>query len=382
MPGRTVTFSVNRHRAVLNFEHASRESNGDGSLIVLAEDLRSCTATDLRLAIAHMERTEYGDGSPVQVSNVPSEHFDNDLAPYENYGFSIDGLNLVIEIEVMTETESDDETENRIRRWLEPLARRHRAVVGAVEPDSFQSGGPVWFWTVKLIVATRGRSMSSMIAIAEEAEALLHAVDSGELSRETARDLILSGHAAALVGHFENGWLEVKSAEYDLTALVGKVSLAEAVAGLANSPDGGLVVVGLRTKTRDGGAEFVSDVTPMRPDPSATRRYKRVLQNHVYPPPLGLTIVQIEQEGGRLMLIDIPPQPEELRPFLVHGVVIDGRNRGSFIGVATRQGDENIPQTAAMIHATLAAGRALLRLENHSRRLRDALESDPNSSQN
>lgn len=62
-----------------------------------------------------------------------------------------------------------------------------------------------------------------------------------------------------------------------------------------------------------------------------------------------------------MILIDIPPQPEELKPFLVHGAIVNGAVEGAFISIVRRRGESSIPTTASMIHSTLAAGRALLR---------------------
>ena len=64
---------------------------------------------------------------------------------------------------------------------------------------------------------------------------------------------------------------------------------------------------------------------------------------------------------GGSRLIDVPPQPEELKPFLVHGAIVDGRVEGTFISIVRRRGEASIPMTAPMIHAQIAAGRALLR---------------------
>jgi hypothetical protein len=91
------------------------------------------------------------------------------------------------------------------------------------------------------------------------------------------------------------------------------------------------------------------------------RRYVQVLQNPPYPPPDDLSIEVVHVDGGDLLLIAIPPQPEELKPFLVHGAIVDGDVRGSFISMVRRRDDEAISTTAPAIHATLAAGRALLR---------------------
>jgi hypothetical protein len=63
-----------------------------------------------------------------------------------------------------------------------------------------------------------------------------------------------------------------------------------------------------------------------------------------------------------LISIDIPPQPEELKLFLVHGAITaEGDTEGAFISIVQRRGEGSIPITAPMIHASLAAGRAFLR---------------------
>lgn len=92
------------------------------------------------------------------------------------------------------------------------------------------------------------------------------------------------------------------------------------------------------------------------------RRYLQALHQHLYPPPTRLQVEPVKCGfEAELYLVDIPPQPEELKPFLVSGAIVDGKTRGSFIGIVSRHGDVAIPTTAAEIHATLAAGRALLR---------------------
>lgn len=56
-------------------------------------------------------------------------------------------------------------------------------------------------------------------------------------------------------------------------------------------------------------------------------------------------------------LVDIPPQPEEIKPFLVSGAIVDG----AFISIVRRRGEGSVPTTAQEMHSTLVAGRALLR---------------------
>jgi hypothetical protein len=75
-----------------------------------------------------------------------------------------------------------------------------------------------------------------------------------------------------------------------------------------------------------------------------------------------LSVSQIPVVGGHIVLIDVPSQPEEHKPFLVQGAVTtDGKVEGGFISIVRRRGEDSIPITAVAIHATLSAGRALLR---------------------
>ena len=91
-------------------------------------------------------------------------------------------------------------------------------------------------------------------------------------------------------------------------------------------------------------------------------RYQRALEDHLFPPPDNLSIEIIEMpDDEMLILTDVPPQPEELKPFLVHGAVVEGEVQGAFISIVRRRGESSIPITAPMIHSMLAAGRALLR---------------------
>ncbi|VXB09838.1 hypothetical protein [Nocardioides sp. AX2bis] len=191
----------------------------------------------------------------------------------------------------------------------------------------------------------------------------LPAASIGGLTRETAADLIRSGHVHALLGQDESLWLEVKREHYPVKQLRGKVRLAGVVAQFANSPGGGLVVVGLETRKVDG-VDVIDAVTPQPPDPMTRRRYVKALKDHIFPPPEGLTIavVHVDQPTpGVLVLVFIPDQPEQLRPSLVHGAIVDGEAQGAFISIYRRGDSEAVATSPAAIHSTLAAGRALLR---------------------
>lgn len=180
------------------------------------------------------------------------------------------------------------------------------------------------------------------------------------MTRATTLGLLRGGHAAALFGQPEGPWLDVKREHYDLSIATGKIKLAQAVARFANGEYGGIVVVGMDTKRVHGGEE-IRALRPVKHDPGIVRRYQHALENHLYPPPDLLDVELVAVPGGAVVIVHIPPQPEEHKPFLVHGAIVDGRVEGAFISIVRRRGQDSIPTTAAAIHTTLAAGRALLR---------------------
>lgn len=123
------------------------------------------------------------------------------------------------------------------------------------------------------------------------------------------------------------------------------------------------MVIGARTKRNVVGERIVA-ITPAPPNPKNPRRYRHILEEHLYPPLEQLHIDAINHDGGELVIVDVPPQLEEHKPFLVHGAIVGARGEGRFISIVRRSEDESIHTTAAMIHSTLAAGRALLRVRD------------------
>jgi hypothetical protein len=159
----------------------------------------------------------------------------------------------------------------------------------------------------------------------------------------------------------EGHWLDVKSQHYDLRTTGGKIKLAQSVSCFCNSEEGGLVVVSMSSKKVPGGEE-IRELHPVPRDKTMVQRYKKALEAHLHPPPDNIHIDAIDvSDDGMLLLIDVPPQPEEHKPFLVHGAVVDGEVRELFISIVRRRGESSISTTAREIHSTLAAGRALLR---------------------
>ena len=114
---------------------------------------------------------------------------------------------------------------------------------------------------------------------------------------------------------------------------------------------------------------MITRVTPVRALSKGVAQHLKAIDQRVFPPVDGLAVEEVPVGDGSLILIYVPPQPEESKPFLVTGAIVDERVEGAFISIVRRRGEDSIPITAESIHATLAAGRALLR--------RGVIEEDP-----
>lgn len=344
------------------FFNDQRYELDDDCYVVHVSDLAGCSATDLRNALRRV-RDDFGDHS-VFVTTVKRELLGQYELPIEPIRFELVDDELAVEIYAISDLYEDDQpaATSLMRGMVGPLVDRSGCSLVHAAPSEDWAGGAPWPWTLRVAPRRRARMLDGLFTLGADLISLLEASTDGSLARTTALDLLRGGHAEVLIGQPESDWLEVKVDHYDLSARTGKIKLALAVSRFANAEAGGLVVVGMATKNLPGG-EVVRAVRPLPDDPGMQRRYRSALSQHLYPPPDGLEIEPVPVAGrdGMLMVINVPPQPEELKPFLVHGAIVDGAVEGAFISIVRRRGDASIPTTAPALHSTIAAGRALLR---------------------
>lgn len=143
--------------------------------------------------------------------------------------------------------------------------------------------------------------------------------------------LLLGGHPQAFIGLYESSWLEVKRAPYDLSDDAHRLELAMDVAALANSESGGILVIGLATKKDRDGDRIVS-VTPTKLELISPGKHRQLLDRLVYPAIAGLELHRVSYgtAGLGILAIEVPVQPEQLKPFLVSGTLVRGKVRGGF----------------------------------------------------
>lgn len=128
----------------------------------------------------------------------------------------------------------------------------------------------------------------------------------------------------AIIGTLEGHDLDFKLSPYPLDAAKGKWELAKDVAAFANA-SGGCLLIGVREEQQ---AHHVAAVAAeIRPVPKAIvniSRYRDLLAQWIVPTVEGVAFrwyPDAEEATEGLLLIQIPPQPERVRPFLVTQVV-------------------------------------------------------------
>lgn len=338
------------------------------SLDVLARDLNGISATHLRQMYRKLQIHQGSDWAlsdmVIRAGQEPQVPLDFDLRdlpdlPVTGVCFSFDEGEILLLVECFVEhsTNYNTEADLDVETLITPLLGRKRLSLVSADVEQYPDVGRSI--TVRVGFNPRSRELSELYSDGLDIKALLEA-SSGDLTRETVAELIRGGHVTALLGQPEGDWLEAKSQHADLTTEVGKIRLAQWVSQFANARDGGVVVLGLATKNR-GSGDVITRVTPLPRESGIRRKYVQVLDSKVIPPIEDLRVEVIAHGDDDLVLIEVPPQSEEHKPFLVHGTVIEGKAHGNFFSIVRRRNDEMASTHPANIHANLTVGRALLR---------------------
>ncbi|MEV0107200.1 RNA-binding domain-containing protein [Nocardia sp. NPDC050799] len=340
------------------FDGVEREADDYDDAVAHLDDLGQVPAADIQAALRRYIAIEDYETPKIHVIVEGNPDSDLEYLPRSGVSFTLVANQLVMDLQIYFDEVPDDETNLPVVERLSPLLDRKRFSLLKDEQD-LSDDGQLWSITLRLGVPIRGRTGQSLSRDGLEVIALLEAT-AGNLERQNVIDLLRSGFAESLIGQPEGDWLEVKREHYSLRDEAGQIKLARAVSQFANARNGGLVVIGLATK-KVAGKDLIGGVTPTPRDPNMRRRYVQTIQNRIYPPPDGLRVEVLNGADGDITLIEIPAQPEELKPFLVHGAIIDGRVNNTFVSIVERLDDEGIPNSVASIHSVLAVGRALLR---------------------
>lgn len=341
-----------------------QRSGVDGELTLASDELNQVHAVDVVRALRnYLDFWGRGGEAVALIGEMERNYLDDEEGPFGPINLIVDANTALIRATMVVEWPADDDEEtasNAIQRLSAPYLAHRGATLHAINV-SYGAGFDLII-DVDLETSWRGKSVADLVDLGAGLIRLSDAHQEGFLTPESAADLIRGGAIDLLIGQEENNWLDAKAEEYDLSALHGQISLAQAVTRFCNSEQGGVIIFGAKAKqTADG--EVIRKVRGVPNRTGWKRQYQGVVDRLVYPPPYGMRLDTVPvRDGSSVFLVEIPPQPEEMKPFLVHGAILpNGDVEGAFISIVQRRGEGSIPLTAPMIHTALAVGRALLR---------------------
>lgn len=294
------------------------------------------------------------------VTMASEDEFSDDYSIAEPLEFGhLDGVGIVVDTTVGLHGTGLEQAD--IEPLLTPAVERQG---GSIIDVAVEGAGTQVYAVVRSEVTRRGATIRTGLSVAESIQMIVNRVAKGSLDAGAAFDLVRAGRADLLVGMDESDWLEAKSRPHLVESEAGRIELAQDIARFANGESPGLLVVGLTTKRRQG-RDVITSVLPSRERYDAGR-YHRTLDQRIFPPVEGLIVetASVPTNGnsdGHVLVFYVPAQPEELKPFLVHGAIVGDRVEGAFISIVRRRGEHSVPTRPESIHTALAAGRALLR---------------------
>ncbi len=210
-------------------------------------------------------------------------------------------------------------------------------------------------WQIACQISPRSDTVGSAYRIMDDATRLV-SLGGAEPDAPTAYQWVRSGRPDLLLGFHESGWLEAKSAPYQMDE-AGKIELAQDVARFANSK-GGLLVIGVKAKKTKDGDEVFDRLSPIPSGMIKRRQYLDVINRRVVPVVEDLSFHYAETVPGKgVAAILVPNQNPDAQPFLVHGAIAGGKVEGSFFSIVRRRGDDSVTVEAREIHGWLAQGR-------------------------
>lgn len=168
--------------------------------------------------------------------------------------------------------------------------------------------------------------------------------------------------AALVVGklaklhQYENLWLDVKSADYNLRGARGQIEFGQDVARFANS-EGGIIILGVGEK-KDGEHAVIRKIHPI-PNVISEDSRRGILDRVVYPRIENLRVTNFPYGDGHIVVVSVPPQPEHLKPFLVKGAIVGDKVEGAFVSIVRRRGEDSVIIDITEIHAMITKGRRM-----------------------
>jgi len=293
------------------------------------------------------------------VSADPPSRFDPELSMREPFELQVwrDG-SLAVEIEFMgADIRTDPEAGESLRQVLTQWAHAQGWGLVSVFNDRGRSLPEVWNAAFRM--PDLSESVEDAVHFARRAIAVAEAFRYGGRFIEGLLDVLRSGDPAGLIGTPVTAVFQPRPAIGETPS--EQFQRALDICAFANSPQGGLLVLGL-----DSDGERVTGVQTGAAEEGGERRIESALKCLVYPLVESVHVETVRAKlGGNLppadlIVVHVPPQEQVLKPFMVGGVLVDGQLHQQGATIVERRGASIYCQGLAALHSQSAAGRALL----------------------
>lgn len=238
-----------------------------------------------------------------------------------------------------------------VRQYLAPVLRIHTGAGETIVGDS------------DMVNDTRDSLASRVLSLEHKifVDVLRETIEEAKMSDLGKILTILEqGQFEQFKGMTESTDVEFKGSPYRLDELREQLELAKDVAGMAQA-GGGLILIGLKSVPRAASQEEeAAEAAPFAQELLNEKQYVDLIWNRVYPRPEGLVVRWFQSIGDSsrgIGVIIIPKQSDDLRPFLVAGVLDkNDRLREITFNLVRRVGSHNRPNSIQEIHSLIRDG--------------------------
>lgn len=283
------------------------------------------------------------------VSSDPPNRFDPELSMREPFELQVwpDGT-FAVEIEfVGADVRTDPDAGDPVAAVLTEWARARGWRLTTLYNDRGRSLPDVW--NARFVLAGAGVSVADAVAFAGRATRVAEAHHYHGESVDRLVAMLRDGDADGLTGAPVTGVFQPRS-RLDVTDVVLDVC------AFANAVHGGLLVLGL---AEHDGCVAGTDLVTVG---DSVDQILAAIARCVYPAPEGLIVESAVVDGGRgVVFVVVPAQDRVLKPFLVHGGIVDGCHVRQGVTLVERRDTTVYSAGVAALHAQIAAGAALLR---------------------
>lgn len=185
-----------------------------------------------------------------------------------------------------------------------------------------------------------------------------------QLNAAQIRTILVEGREEGLIGIPETQDLDFKETVYALHDASSNArrhhawELAKDVSAMANSPNGGCIVIGVRTEPHPTSNEDVAaEVKPFPCDLLDQQQYNDAIAENAYPIIKGVEVLKYERDDKCLALIVVPPQDQDDGTFLLKKIVDPDGTPTEGFAIPVRDGSHTRWQPIGMIHRDIADGK-------------------------